>query len=576
MSREDRGKQESEKVKEGEQKRSAFDLFFNPLQRKKNDNPEKTKNNIFQVNRFFRGFDRKSSKTDKENEPPEESAPSVDPTPDNVNVNPDAETEPDPKLSDWWKVEQFMQKFGKKAESTSININNCDLTQTDMKELSLLVSFLPDAEEIDLSWNDLIGGSIHLLTSQFQHVCNLKILSLSNCSLTEKDFTALGESFNLIPHLESLDLSWNSNLGCSLFRISQHVPGQSSIRTLNLTECNLKLADGDSLAQAVSKMPKLEVLDLSANSEFGVYVYKFIDDLKRCSYLRELKLHGTGLQQDSIQCLSSAFQYWPYLRKLDLSCNKKAGGGFQEATAGLTSFKHLDLLDIHQCCLSRDDVAALTQVIPLLSDLKVLNISSNKMIGQSPEHLFSRLRFLPKLRSVIASNCALTKESFAALAEASRYLLDLEILDLSWNKCVGGNLQLMSGSLKYTTALHSLILSSCNLVTHDLAVLASTLQDGHLQRLLQLDLAYNDTIPDEGWGLLFESIGALKNITELDISLRPASRRNCGPWFIHFLSSLLKLPKLKEVGMQRWVLSPAEQQQLDRVCKDNLIHVIFD
>lgn len=58
----------------------------------------------------------------------------------------------------------------------------------------------------------------------------------------------------------------------------------------------------------------------------------------------------------------SAFQYWPYLRKLDLSCNKAAGGGFRESAAHLTSFKQLQLLDIHQCSLSEDDVAALSNI----------------------------------------------------------------------------------------------------------------------------------------------------------------------------------------------------------------------
>ncbi|KAM8953127.1 leucine-rich repeat-containing protein 31 [Pelodytes ibericus] len=567
-----------EKVKEGDvQKRSAFDMIFNPLQRKKSNipnNSNKTKSDIFQVNRFFKGFERKKPKAEKENEPEEEVA--VGPTAENVDVIPAAVAETEPESSGWWKVEQFVQKFGKKIEQNCINLNNCDLTAADMKELSSLMSFLQDVEEIDLSWNDMIGGSIHQVTSQLHHVTNLKILSLSNCGLTEDDCRAIGLSMKSIPNLEQLDLSWNSHLGGNLFKVTQDLLIPSGIKVLNLTECNLKLADGDPLAQAVSKMPKLEVLDLSANAELGFIINRFTEELKKCSCLRDLRLHATGLQQESIQYLSSAFQYWPSLRKLDLSCNKEAGGGFREAAARLTSFKYLEHLDIHQCFLSKDDVASLTQVIPLLSNLHVLNISSNKMIGQSPAHLFSRLRFLPKLMSVIASNCALKGESFAALAEASHYLLDLQILDLSWNKCVGGNLQLFSETLKKTTALHSLILSSCNLVMHDLATLASLIQNGHLLSLQQLDLAYNDAISDEGWGLLFESLCSLKSIAELDISLRPASSRNCGPWFIHLLSSLLKLPQLKELGMQRWVLSGAEQQQLDRVCKESHINITLD
>ncbi|XP_053315576.1 leucine-rich repeat-containing protein 31 isoform X2 [Spea bombifrons] len=566
--------QESEKDRDV-QKKSPFDLIFNQIQRKKSN---KGKSDFFQVNRFFRGFERNVAKPEKENAPQEtDGAQATDPTPDNVDGNSSTEkTEFESEESAWWKVEQLMQKFGKRAERNYITLNNCELTAADMKELSVLLCCLSDVEELDISWNDLIGGSVHLLTSQFSHISNLKILALSNCSLTVNDFVALGEALKLVPHLEGLDLSWNTHLGGNLTSVTQHFSSQCNIKSLNLTECNLKSQDIDALAQALSKMPKLESLDLSANKEIGAVIMKITEELMLCSYLRELKLHAAGLKQDGIKNLSSAFEHWPCLRQLDLSGNKEAGGGFREAAARLTSFKQLELLDIHKCCLSADDIAALTQVIPLLSNLQVLNISSNKSVGQSPEHLFSRLRFLPKLKSVIASNCALRTESIVALAEASNYLLDLEILDLSWNKCVGGNLKLFSKTLKNTAALHSLMLSSCNLVTQDMAVLASAVQDGHLQDLQLLDLAYNDTISDEGWGLFFESLGDLKNIAELDISLRPSSSRHCGPWFIHLLSSFLKLPKLKDLGMQRWVLSDAEQQQLDRVSKERTININFD
>ncbi|KAM4695516.1 leucine-rich repeat-containing protein 31 [Discoglossus pictus] len=577
----------SEKKEEGGSlRRSPFDLFFNPSQKKKTN---KEKNNIFAVNRFFKGFERDSAKTEKEKEPPKsKERPTPGDQTDGVGSNA-AEKGAGPALrekdekqlpaldeSGWWKVKQFMEKFGKKAESNCINLNNSGMTAYDVKELGTLLPFLPDVEEMDLSWNYLIGGSLQFLTPHLRHVNKLKIITLDNCSLTADDASALGGALECIPHLESLDLSWNSDLGGNLSRITQHLPHQCALKALKLIECNLKAADGNTLVQAASKMPNLEVLDLSMNQELFCILSTLIDELKNCSNLSVLKLHNTGLKQQSIQCLSAAFPHWPCLRKLDLSCNKQARGGFRDAAAHLTTFKQLELLDIHQCSLSGDDVAALTQVIPLLSNLQVLDLSSNKMTEQSPEHLFSRLRFLPKLKSVILNNCSLKKESFAALAEASRYLMDLEILNLSWNKCIGGNLRLLAETLKNATKLHSLMLSSCNLVTQDLAVLASTAQASHLDNLQHLDLAYNDTIPDEGWVLFFESLYAIKNITELDVSLRPTSNREGGPWVIHLLSSMLKLPKLKELGMQRWALSAAEQQQLDRINKESMISIHFD
>ncbi|XP_075058198.1 leucine-rich repeat-containing protein 31 [Mixophyes fleayi] len=563
--------------KEGEgQKRSPFDILFGQLQRKKSD---KAKSDIFQVKRFFKAFDKAATEAanKKDEQAPDDKSTAGDHNPENVDISPTkGEDELDSNTTQWWKVTQFMEKFGKKADIHYINLNNCGLTATDIKELGSLMPFLPDVEEIDLSWNDLVGGSVSLMTTNLRHVSRLRILGLSNCGLTADDAGTLGESLQYIPNLQVLDLSWNSDLGGSISRLTQHFSGFCELKTLNLTECNLTAKDGDSLAHAVSKMPRMEVLDLSENKELGSAINNITNQLKNCSCLSVLKLRSTDLRQDSIQCLGSAFQYWPYLRKLDLSCNKAAGGGFREAAAHLTAFKQLELLNIHQCCLTGDDVAALTQVIPLLSNLQVLDISSNKTVGPAPEHLFSRLRFLPKLKSVIISNCTLTKESFAGLAEASRYLPDLQKLDLSWNKCVGGNLKLFAETLKNATVLQSLLLSSCNLLTQDLAVLASAAQAGHLDNLQQLDLAYNDTIPDEGWSLFFETVSALKNAVELDISLRPASTRNCGPWFIHLLSSLQQLPKLRELGMQRWLLSAGEQQQLNRIHREKNINIHHD
>ncbi|KAE8603986.1 hypothetical protein XENTR_v10014528 [Xenopus tropicalis] len=571
-------KDESQKNKEGDKpKRSPFDLILNQIQKKK-VTKENNENN-FQVKQFFRGFERNSRKSEKKKEGDEPKNQSTSGDHNKKNGESEISKKEEKSATDeagWFKVTEFMQRFGKKAECLSINLNNCSLTQTDLHDLGGHLPFLPDVEEMDLSWNNLIGGSLKLLSPHLRHVARLKLLCLSNCSLTADDASALGEALENIPHLEALDLSWNSDIGGNLSKVIQHIPAQCELKVLNLTECGLGETDGEALATAIRKMPHLEALDLSLNKCIGSIMNSLVVELKNCSSLRVLILHTTGLRQDNIQYLSAIFQYWPNLRVLDLSSNKEAGGGFREAAARLTAFKHLERLDIHQCCLSQDDVNALTQVIPLLSNLEVLDISSNKAVGVSPEYLFSRLRFLPRLKSVLVNNCSLKEESFAALAEASHYLLDLKVLDLSWNKCVGGKLKLLLGTLKTATALKSMVLSSCNLVTQDLAVLATAAQAGHLDSLQQLDIAYNDTVPDEGWMLFFESLIALKNITELDVSLRPSSNRSCGPWFIHLLSIFVKLPRLRELGMQRWLLTAAEKKQLGHIMAEKNISILFD
>lgn len=78
--------------------------------------------------------------------------------------------------------------------------------------------------------------------------------------------------------------------------------------------------------------------------------------------------------------------------------------------------------------------------------------------------------------SVEATLFSLSKQKLLVLifsAEAALHLPELEILDLSWNKCVGGNLKLLLGALKLATEIQVLRLSSCNLVAEDLALLST-------------------------------------------------------------------------------------------------------
>ena len=208
------------------------------------------------------------------------------------------------------------------------------------------------------------------------------------------------------------------------------------------------------------------------------------------------------------------------LRILDLSCNKELGGGFEDVPAQLASLKHLEVLDLHQCSLTAGDVTSLT--------------------------------------------------------DASVYLPALEILNLSWNKCVGGNLELLQQTLHLSRLLRVLRLSSCSLVTEDVVLLASVIQSGHLATLQKLDLSYNDGICDAGWAILCQNLCFLKELTELDISLRPSSSQDCGQWFSHLLCAVTQLPVITEIEMRRWVIPALQERELDCFTQDHQREIRFD
>ncbi|XP_025760374.1 uncharacterized protein LOC109200770 isoform X4 [Oreochromis niloticus] len=79
----------------------------------------------------------------------------------------------------WGRVCVFLKRLGKKGDSRSLSLAHCDLTATDLLELATLLQFLPQVEEMDISWNELIGGSLTALTSHLQHVGEVKLSATS-------------------------------------------------------------------------------------------------------------------------------------------------------------------------------------------------------------------------------------------------------------------------------------------------------------------------------------------------------------------------------------------------------------
>ncbi|XP_069753821.1 leucine-rich repeat-containing protein 31-like isoform X5 [Narcine bancroftii] len=418
----------------------------------------------------------------------------------------------------WEEVVEFMDKLGKKPNHKCMNLNNGHLSTNDVIQLAALLPYLPTLEELDLSWNESIGGALKVLTNQLQHLPYLRVLELVSCQLSKLDISSLGKSLSVITNLEILDLSMNKNVGCGLAVLFQ--------------------------------------------------------ELSHASHLQVIKLCNCGLTPESIQDLGISLNHLPAIRKMDLSCNG-IGGGFMETATHLLNVTQLQVFDVHGCSLIDDDISALTQIIPLLKNLQVVNLGLNKNIGDTMRHLIARIRFLPRFKNLTVNGCNLTKETIVELADTLPNLTDLETLDLSWNKCLGGNLGVLFQMLENKTGLQVLKLCSCNLTGQDLATLVSLSSIGLLSSLKMLHLTYNNTVDDQSWVTFFQEINGLQELSELDIGLMPLSHRDCSPWFTVLLSCLSRLPSLVELGMHHWVITASQCELLDAFNKHSKRSIHF-
>ncbi|XP_072897866.1 leucine-rich repeat-containing protein 31 isoform X5 [Hemitrygon akajei] len=488
--------QKTESIK---QSRSPFDLIVNQIWRNKSLTERWPQSS---VSRFFKLSDN-STKTDCSTGRDGLEEMSLD---SEANENMSTISDVENRAASWQQVVEFMDKLGKKPHHKCLNLNNSGLTVNEIVQLAAVLPNFPSLEELDLSWNESIGGALKLLNSHLQHTPQLRVLELSSCALSALDISSLGESIQFLVNIEKIDLSWNCDLGGNLSLFTQKLQPSFTLKILKLVDCNLTAEDGIALGKTLSVITNLEILDLSMNKHVGCGLAGLFQELRCVPHLQVLKLSNCGLTQENIQDLGVALNHVPAMRKLVLSRNGIAGG-FKESATHLLNITELQVFDIHDCSLTEDDISALTQIIPLLKNLQVLNLAMNKNIGDAVRNLIARIRFLPKFKGLGVNNCNLLKESI------------VELVSLS---CAG-------------------ILSS----------------------LETLHLTYNNTVDDQSWVMFFKEIDGLKALSELDIGLMPLSHRECSPWLAVLLSCLPRLPSLLELGMHHWVISASQCELLD-------------
>ncbi|XP_069562962.1 leucine-rich repeat-containing protein 31 isoform X4 [Brachyistius frenatus] len=418
----------------------------------------------------------------------------------------------------WGRVCVFLQQLGKKGDSRSLSLTHCDLTATDLLELGEALGCVPLLEVLDLSWNGGVGGvALQSLLGKLQPP--LKELHLVACQLTAADAAALGGSVAVLPRLCVLDVSCNPQL-------AQEV-------------------DGDGFRALAAS-------------------------LSHAASLTALRLQACGLTADDLDALGGSFRYLPSLRELDLSCNKHLSGGLSRLTFHLAHVSHLEILDLHLCCLTPGDLRALVQVLPSLTALTELDVSSNKEAGDVVPPLVSALP-LTQMRRLPLNGCSLNDASFSALALAVPFL---RAVDVSWCKVVGGRLSLLLDALQPSIILE-LRLSSCELTTDDLRHLAAASGRGRLSSLRVLDLSYNGSTGDVGRSALFAA-GGLGSLEDLDLSLRPSTSAPCSAWLPALLRALPGMSALARLALQRWTAGSQERRQLSSKLRKRSVLLEWD
>uniref|UniRef100_A0A4W5K2F3 SPRY-associated domain-containing protein n=1 Tax=Hucho hucho TaxID=62062 RepID=A0A4W5K2F3_9TELE len=221
----------------------------------------------------------------------------------------------------------------------TLKLSGCGVTEEGCAALvSALRSNPSHLRELDLSANDLGDSIQHVSLGLEDSIWRLEILRLPGCKLTEASCEVLASALSSSSHLRELDLSNNDLLDSGvklLFAGLGNSPCQ--LEVLRLPGCKLTEASCEVLASALSSSSHLRELDLSNNDllDSGVKLLSAGLGNSPCQ-LEILRLAFCEVTEEGCASLASALKSNPsHLRELDLSYNHPGDSGLRLLSAGL-------------------------------------------------------------------------------------------------------------------------------------------------------------------------------------------------------------------------------------------------
>ncbi|XP_051749368.1 NACHT, LRR and PYD domains-containing protein 3-like isoform X12 [Ctenopharyngodon idella] len=516
------------------------------------------------------------------------------------------------------KKEHLALLMDSHSKLETIKLNNCVLTEKSCSVLATVLSSKTILKELNLNNSRLLDSGVKQISEGLKNpVCELKILKLSDCSITEEGYKALASALRSNPsHLIELDLTRKdpgqsgvkeltdllqdpncqlklrflspaADEACEYVRgivgknplllrelnLSERELGDTGVNqiaallkdkhcklnTLILCRCSIKEKQCFILTSSLkSNLSHLRELNLSGN-KLGDSGGKHLCDVLKDSHskLERLRLTCCEMTNEGCSAVTSALKSNPsHLRELDLSGNKLGDSGVKHLSDVLKdSHCKLERLRLTCCKMTNEGCSAVTSALKLNpSHLRELDLSGNKLGDSEVKHLHDVLKDShSKLERLRLTCCEMTNEGCSAVTSALKS--HLRELDLSGNKLGDSGVNNLSVLLINTQCkLEKLHLCECSITEKQCLILTSALSINP-SHLRELDLSGNE-IKNTVCYILKDSRCKLERL----------SLNNCGITDVSLTQSLTNtkvLQFLKELDLRNNNIGDSKEQLRD-------------
>ncbi|XP_073699642.1 NACHT, LRR and PYD domains-containing protein 3-like [Garra rufa] len=381
-----------------------------------------------------------------------------------------------------------------------LRLNYCELTEKSCSVLATVLSSKTILKEMDLSNSRLLDSGVKDICEVLKNpVCELKILKLCDCGLTEESCSAFATVLRSNSSLKELDMSDNNLQDSGVKKLQTGLENTNcTLEKLKFSDCSITEEGYKALASALRSNPlHLTELDLTGNDPGQSGVEELHDLLQDPNFqLKTLRLSNCSITEEGYKALASALRSNPsHLIELDLTGNDPGQSGvkdlddlLQDPNCQLKTLRFLGPAADEACQF----VAGIVGKNPLL--LRELNLSQHELGDSGVNQIAALLQDKHcTLNALILWNCSITEKQFFILTSALKSNLShLKELDLSGNQIKDTGVNHLCGVLKDSHCkLERLRLSCCFKTDEGCSALTSALKSNPLH-LRELNLSGNE------------------------------------------------------------------------------------
>ena len=311
-----------------------------------------------------------------------------------------------------------------------LSLKNNNLCKEISDELAMAIKSNYYLESLTLSSNNLLSSVIVL--ESLSNISTLKVLNMNNNQIGEKGGEALASVIKINTRLQALYCS-NNNLKSSVAVVSEALQNISTIELLDLSNNDLPEGFGTELAATIQSNRLLKYLSLRSNNLSSSDV--ILQAISKISRLEELDLRGNQLSKTSGEWLRSMIVSNSELKALYLG-NNNIGVGILKIAKAIRNLKSLKMIDLSTNNLSKETLTIFLQSLSTISTLEVLNLDNNQIGVKGGEVLALVIKSNTKLKELHLRNGNLQR-SVMKISQTLKSLPTLEALNLANNNLPG-------------------------------------------------------------------------------------------------------------------------------------------